>query len=268
MNDLLHVSVSYAPNPYEPRTGPVRIGWLLWPSNKSGVVFFPPERVRSVNPNNRHAKSAARCPAVLNLESRCFLIRCPFDLDIAFVRDSRNRAKLRNRAGTKSAIRASKLSDHLHLVSEPEWRYADRPTIQVVLPYVFLADEPVHINQVPAFMHYRADPLPGTMFGGRFPLNLWPRPLMWAFEWHEPDRPLVLKRGDPLFYCMFETEPADRAVQMVAAQLTPEVNSYLEGISGVVGYVNNTFSLIKEATKRRPKVLVHPMDSSHSADSR
>ena len=268
MNVPLHVSVSYAPEPDDPRTGPVQIGWVLWPSGKSGVVFFAPERVRSVKPSQRHAKSASRCPAILNLESRYFVIRCPFDLHIGFHRDSRNKAKIRNLAGANSAVRASKLSEHLHLVAEPEWRYPDRPTLQVLLPYVFLADEPVYINQVPAFMHYRVDPLPGTMFGGRFPVDVWPRPLMWAFEWHEPSKPLVIKRGEPLFYCMFETEPADRAVQMVAAQVTPEVNSYLESISAVVGYVNNTFSLIGEAAKRRPKVLVQRADSSEAPAKR
>ena len=103
-----------------------------------------------------------------------------------------------NRAGANSPIRSSKLNEVLTLVSEAEWRFPDRPTIQLHLPYYFIADEMVYLTQLAAFAHYRPDPLPGTIFGGRFPISVWPRPLMWAFEWHEPAKDLVIKRGDPL----------------------------------------------------------------------
>ena len=118
--------------------------------------------------------------------------------------------------------------------------------------------EPVYMSQVPAFMHYRAEAMPGTMFGGRFPINLWPRPLMWAFEWHEPEKDIKLSRGEPLFYALFETEPQDRPVQVVEAERTPELDEYLKLISSTVNYVNQTFSLFKSAEERRPATLVKP----------
>ena len=148
----------------------------------------------------------------------------------------------------------------LTLVAETEWRYPDRPTIQLALPYCFIADETVYVTQLSAFMHYRKDPLPGTIFGGRFPLNSWPRPLMWAFEWHEPEKDIVLKRGEPLFYVQFEAEGPDRPVQMVEAERTPELAAYMEKISGVVNYVNQTFSLMKAAEQVRPAKLLKAKD--------
>ena len=45
-----------------PDRGPVQIGWFLV-EQKGGVIYFPPERVRSADVNRRHAKSASRCPA-------------------------------------------------------------------------------------------------------------------------------------------------------------------------------------------------------------
>jgi hypothetical protein len=109
---------------------------------------------------------------------------------------------------------------------------------------------------VSPFMHYSRDPLPGTIFGGRFPINVWPRPLMWAFEWHDITKPLRIQRGDPLFYCLFETMPQDRGVAMVEAEVTPELKDYMELISGAVNYVNQTFSLFDAAEARRPASLV------------
>ncbi len=234
-----------------PGNGPVKVGWMLT-DQKAGVVFEPPERVRSAEMNKKHAKSASRCPAVINLESRYFEIRCPFDLQLGFVRDDKGNPALKNLLGEASPVRGKRLNQHLHVTAEKEWRYPDRPTVQLSLPYLFIADEPVYMSQVPAFMHYRAEAMPGTMFGGRFPINLWPRPLMWAFEWHDISKPLKLTRGEPLFYCLFETEPQDRAVQVVEAERTPELSEYLDLVSGAVNYVNQTFSLFKAAEARRP----------------
>jgi hypothetical protein len=114
------------------------------------------------------------------------------------------------------------------------------------------------VSQLDAFAHYRANPLPGTIFGGRFPVSIWPRPLMWAFEWHEPGKDLVLKRGEPLFYVQFEGMDPSRPVQLVEAEKTADLVAYLEKLSGVVNYVNQTFSLFKAAEAVRPKKLLVP----------
>ncbi len=254
----MQINVTYErPDDEAETAGPVRIGWLLT-DEKAGIVFEPPERVRSVEMNRQHAKSASRCPAVINLESRHFVIKCPFDLQLKFVRDKNGKPALKNLLGDASPVRSKKLNEHLHLVGEAEWRYKDRPTIQLSLPHLFIADEPVYMSQVAPFMHYRKEQLPGTIFGGRFPINIWPRPLMWAFEWHEPEKDLKLSRGEPLFYALFETTPPDRAVQVIEAEQTPELKEYLDLIGGAVNYVNQTFSLFRAAEERRPSKLLTP----------
>jgi hypothetical protein len=117
------------------------------------------------------------------MESRYFVVKCPYDLHVGFGRDDKGKPHLVNRAGGASPVRGSKLAQVLTLVAEGEWRFPDRPTLQLSLPYCFIADETVYLTQLGTFAHYRRDPLPGTIFGGRFPINIWPRPIMWAFEW-------------------------------------------------------------------------------------
>lgn len=237
----------------------VRIGWLL--ENKKGAVLYDaPERFRSANMDSNHAKSASRCPAVINLESRYFVIRCPFTIHLGFERDGAGKPLLKNRLGDKSPVRKNKLDQLVTLVAEPEWRYKDRPTIQIKTPYLFICDEPCFIAQLPPFLHYLQKPWPGTLFGGRFPIHVWPRPLMWAFEWHDLTKDLILKRGDPWFYVSFETLPADRAVSLMEADMTPELEDYTQRISGVVGAVNQTFSLFRAAEKLRPPKLLKPVE--------
>ena len=104
--------------------GPVTVGWFM--SDKKGsIIYDTPERVRSVEMNREHAKSASRCPAVINMESHYFMVKCPFNIHIGFARDDKGKPVLSNLAGTQSGIRASKLGDKLHLTSEVEWRSHD-----------------------------------------------------------------------------------------------------------------------------------------------
>jgi hypothetical protein len=253
----MQITITYDRPEEGPRSGPIVVGWFR-DIEKGGVIYDPPERVASREVDRTHAKSASRCPAVIQMESRYFLVRSPIDFHIGFTRDKDGKATLVNRAGVASSIRGAKLGEMVRLVNEVEWRYPDRPTIQLTLPYVFIADEPVYITQLGPFAHYRKDPWPGTIFGGRFPINLWPRPLMWAFEWHEPQKDLMVRRGDPLFYCQFEGDRPDRPVQVVEVERTPELLAYMNHISGAVNYVNQTFSLFKAAEEARPPVLVKP----------
>lgn len=253
----MQFTVTYDRDETDPTSGPITVGWFLT-SDKGGILFEAPERLTSRQTNKGHAKSASRCPAVVQMESRYFVVKCPYDLHIGFKRDEQGKAALVNLAGGASPVRGSKLGQILTLVNENEWRYPDRPTVQMALPYCFIADELLYLTQLGTFAHYRADPLPGTIFGGRFPINIWPRPLMWAFEWHDTAKPLILRRGEPLFYCQFEGNTPDRPIQMVEAERTPELATYLEQLSGVVNYVNQTFSLFQAAEKIRPKKLLKP----------
>ncbi|GLQ36079.1 hypothetical protein GCM10007939_23630 [Amylibacter marinus] len=241
----------------EVQSGTLQVGWMLT-ETKAGIVYYPPERVRSASMNKGHAKSASRCPAIIDMESRHFVVRVPFDLHLRFSRDKSGKPGLRNILGDKSPVRPSILNKVLHVTKESEWRYADKPSIQVSLPYLFIADEPTYMTQLDAFMHYRKTPLPGTIFGGRFPIDVWPRPLMWAFEWHDIQEDLILKRGDPWFYLKFETTPQNRPVSLVEATSTPELEAYLRHLSSAVNYVNQSFSLFKEAKKVRPAQLLVP----------
>ena len=188
---------------------------------KQGVLFDAPERMRSADTNRDHAKSASRCPAVINLEARYFVIKCPFTMHIGFERDSEGKPHLKNKIGEKSPVRPNKLADLVTLVAEAEWRHRDRPTIQIKTPYIFIADQPVFLTQAPPFMHYLPAPWPGTLFGGRFPIHVWPRPLMWAFEWHDVSKDLVLRRGDPWFYAGFETLPGSPIYAFPVSKRSP-----------------------------------------------
>ena len=112
------------------------------------------------------------------------------------------------------------------------------------------------MTQTPPFNHYRDPPWPGLEIGGRFPIHVWPRSLMWAFDWWDPSKDLILKRGEPWFYVRFETDNPRRPVRLVEAEMTPELREYCNGLDGITNYVNQTFQLFDAAEQRRPKTLL------------
>ena len=90
------------------------------------------------------------------------------------------------------------------------------------------------------------------MIGGRVPIHDWPRVLSWAFEWHRPEKDLILTRGEPWFCARFEIEDPSRKISLVEAEMTPELAQYLKGMDTVTQYVSRTFSLFPTARSRRP----------------
>jgi hypothetical protein len=231
------------------------VGWII-DAEKAGFIWAEPTRVRTEESDQTHAKSLRVCPAMLDHEARLFEVACPIDLRVKLARDDKGQLTLVNVSGDQSSVRSKHLGQMLVLTPQKEWRKKDRPVIQIVTPYLFLADEPIYMTQLPAFNHYHPNPLPGVLVGGRFPIDVWPRHLMWAMEWHDTSRELVLKRGEPWFYVRFEAHDPSRPIKLVEAEMTPALSEYLKGVSAVTNYVNRTFSLFKTARERRPKSLL------------
>ena len=122
------------------------MGWFLT-QDKGAVLFDAPERLAFARDAARPMRNRpARCPAVIQMESRYFVVKSPYDMHIGFTRDAKGKAVLVNRAGAASPVRAGKLNEVLTLVNEAEWRFPDRPTVQMALPYCFIADEPVYAD--------------------------------------------------------------------------------------------------------------------------
>jgi hypothetical protein len=234
------------------------VGWLLQ-AERTSVIWDAPKPFRPDTEKNPIAKSVAQCPAVLDFDRRYFVVNCPIDLHL---RLSNNNGELgiTNMLFDKSPIRPEALAQMVVFQPQPEWRHPNRPVLQMMTSYVFVSDDPVYINQYPPFLTYSATPRPGVQINGRFPIDIWPRALQWAFEWHDMSKDLVLKRGEPLFYVQFEGPDPSASVRLIEAKRTPELMSHIDSITGVTEYVSQTYSLFKNARERRPGRLLFPKD--------
>lgn len=233
----------------------VTVGWLVR-AQQTSVIFAPPKLFSRDDPKAGSAKSVQNCPAAIDFDRRHFVIPAPIDVKLHFSRQANGQLSLQDADGDQSAISQNGLQQLLKLHPQNEWRHPERPLIQFLSPYIFIADDPCYIVQTAPYLHYFSEPRPGVQMGGRFPIHIWPRPVSWGFEWHDVSRPLILKRGEPWFYVRFETENPSARVRLVEQEATPELEKYISDISDVSKFVSRTYSLFSEAQRLRPAQLV------------
>ena len=231
------------------------VGWLL-KTDEASIIWDTPRPVR-VDAQSNDPRSVAQCPSVLDFDRRHFVVNCPIDVHLR-LKLTATGMDITNVLADKSPIRAEALQRWIVFQPRHEWRNPNRPVLQMLTTYVFVTDDPVYVNQYPPILHYTGDSRPGTQICGRFPTDIWPRALQWAFEWHDTTKDLILRRGEPLFYVRFEGPDPAAHVRLIEAQKTPELESYMASISGVTEIVGQTYSLFKTARERRPAKLLVP----------
>lgn len=244
----------------------VEIGWLV-DGGGPNFLWDSPRPVKGGDGRApEHPKAVNHCPAVIDQDARTYSVACPVDLHLRLGTDDKGNPKLINAAGMKSTVSGSKLDRMITVMAQNRWRHPKRPVLQVVAPYRFICDEPCWMNQLPPYYDYKSPQWPGLMIGGRFPIHNWPRSLMWAFEWHDTARDLIVKRGEPWFYVRFEIMDPSRPQRIVEAEMTPELREFCSGLDGITNYVNQTFSVMDVAAERRPpKLLTRKLRGGHHA---
>jgi hypothetical protein len=242
------------PEPAESRS--YTVGWLL-NSDHGSIIWDTPRPVR-MESQSSDPRSVGQCPSVLDFDRRHFVINCPIDVHLR-LKLTPGGVDVTNVLADKSPIRADALQRWIVFQPRHEWRNPQRPVLQMLTAYVFVTDDPLYINQYPPILHHLPD-RPGIQISGRFPIDIWPRALQWAFEWHDTTKDLILRRGEPLFYVRFEGPDPAAPVRLVEAAKTLELQSFMASITGVTEVVGQTYSLFKTARERRPAKLLFPKE--------
>lgn len=232
---------------------PVKIGYLIT-TERASLIYGEPRVLRRARKQALSTRAVQACPAVNDFEKRCLVVDMPYNLRLRCIRNGNEFALEAISPGTR--LDEDLLRDHVMLMEPQFWRDPDKPVIQVKAPYLTVCDEQAYVTQTAPFLDYKADRWPGTVVAGRFRFDYWPRTLSWAFEWCDTSKDLVLKKGEPWFYLLFEHGDPDRDIQFVQAEDTAELKTYREALTDVVKFVSNPFSLKERALERRPATLL------------
>ena len=232
------------------------VGWTIEPQ-LGGFIWYNPETIVRDISKTPSPKALSKCPAVLDLESRYYLFRAPFDIQMILV-FSKEGVKFKCPNPESATINPGTLNSLVKFSPPNQWRHPDRPIFQIKTPYRFVTDDNVYLSQLPPFLNYQSESWPGTILSNRFPLKTWPNEISWVFEWYDIKKPLLIKRGSPWFMVSFETDSPDKKVRFFEAERTKDLETYFKMIDGVPALVQQTPALFKLAAKRRPKKLLLP----------
>jgi hypothetical protein len=83
----------------------------------------------------------------------------------------------------------------------------------------------------------------------------WQRPINWAAEWTDSSTDLILKRGQPLFSLMFESDPQN-GIDLKYSERTPALDKAISSAIGVAKMSKGTVAVTKQAAQRRPQRLL------------
>lgn len=245
----------------------VKIGWVQLQedprmSMMGGVamsphLLFDPERYRRIAQIKHGRWRFTTCPAYTQFNRNVFVLRSPCDIALTVREGSMPGVwDMRVLNGHENDINGEALSRLIEFNSDPGGRVDwDKPHLQMRLATVFIADEPVTMQQIPAFQEL--NDFPGITIPGEFDIHAWHRQLNWAFEWHDTSKPLIIKRGQPLSYVKFivHRDPTER-VDLVKLKITDQIYNAIFRTSNTPPFIKNTFRLFEKARLMRPKKFI------------
>ncbi|WP_092485693.1 hypothetical protein [Candidatus Ichthyocystis hellenicum] len=225
----------------------VTIGWALF-EESSAVLFYPPEPLSSLYSHKPSGVSA--CPAVQHYERRVFHIRSPYTFRI--------RANFDNKKWyfypiyPFTEMPESSLFERIQFQPRSSWRDPFIPVLQMLLPYVFVSDEDVFLNQIeaPCFKNRS-----WSLISGRFNIYDWQRPINWAISWVDTSMDIIVRRGDVLFSLMFESNHPDRSISLQRVPYEGALKSLVDETRGVSTQIRGTFGLFSIQRHKRTPIL-------------
>lgn len=240
-------------------TIPVRIGYCLGQA-EGGFAFQAPRSVFSTRSKPLGKRAIQNCPAVNGLERQ--LIEIPSPVSIRMVLTMTDDGPEIDIDPVGTFVEEEKIGEIISLEPQERWRVANRPVLQIRLPFFFVTDEAAMMSLLPPFLAPAMRKWPGTMVASRFPLTIWPRDLVWAFEWDRPGEELVLRQGEPIAYALCEFDNPNKRPELVEAALTETLAEWREGMEGLDNFVEDVEEIWRGAPARRPARLLVTQDEA------
>jgi hypothetical protein len=218
----------------------VKVGWMPFIHNEGkpeesfgyfsewqNVAVQPPELAFKSIAAEREGSDILPCPGITTYFRNVFLVRCPIDFNISV------RADLK----TFSIDRYDQKFYNEWVVRRPnDFVNPDRPILTLGPKLVFLADEDVQMEVLPASMHDTPTQRKIRVIPATMNIHRWIRPVDFTFEVLDSSEPLEFKRGDPLFYVRFVTK-GDKKVELERVEQTHELLRTMYGMVVLKNYI-------------------------------
>jgi hypothetical protein len=222
----------------------------IHPEHCMALSHFNPEPVlpyivanrKVVDPNEAYIS----CPAFLDYYKNIYLVRSPVDIQITYTSDTNGL-----RIAPQDQYFYDKFIKHRGNPSVKENPFL----MSFLFYYLYIADDECMVEQLPVTFHDNAVASKIRVISGTFDISKWFRPVEFSFEFLNKDEPLVIKRGDPLYYIRFV--PKDNSkVRLEKKKLSEEVFNATNSCTSLkFGLPRQPFKILYELAKRvKPKL--------------
>jgi len=199
------------------------------PFSLDGIGFEPELLYNSVSKDAVYQK----CPAWKHKASRTFLIKSPVDIDLY--------VDVQNQRLSSLKLNQWQFDKYCNPTFLVPWCTREKTTIQLSIPrFLFWTDKKnVWIETKPHFNTALKNNL--ISIPGWFNLSNWTRPIAATFDVINPNNPIIINRGDPLFEISFFPNNLDDGILLKKShppekildkwRKTSEIKNYLKDYS-------------------------------------
>lgn len=246
----------------------VPLGWSV-SRNEFALHAFEPERIcpKPSSDGVPGRRKVSMCPAVSAFYRRVYQIRSPYDIHLRL--QETEDPSFRELGGFRpvvvnpenSSVKPEKINEVVKIHKAADWDHPKQPILEIQNLLVFVSDiANVWVEVLPPLLSYEHDSLPGKVICGSFDIHAWQRPVSFAFEWIDIDRPLKISRGAPLFYVKFQTPHPDDTVDLRRIPYEGALQKQVEQCLSVNAYIRGSFSIFPLARKLRPKSFLSSLE--------
>jgi hypothetical protein len=195
------------------------------------LAFFEPEPVfKNIASSRVKDTNYLKCPAFQDYYKNCFLLRAPIDLTINISNQPDG-----NKFASIDKYTQEFFDNNIKIRYEEGYKH---PILHISFFYVFYADKPLMVEQLSPSMHKTELQNNINLISGTYDISKWIRPVEFAFEVIDDTKPIVIKRGDPMYYVRFLT--TDK-ISLTKEESSEELNKVVNSCTRLKDYVpNNT----------------------------
>ena len=209
-------------------TGNMKIKWMpiqidLESEPYANTVYFEPESAYKFYKELRGQELFLKCPAFIQSLKNTFVVKAPYDITLRF-----ENGNIIAEGYDQKFFNQNIFTKHVKSFSSPPFM------LEVMPRYVFVPDSNVSVSV--SILQLILQPHQYGFMSGEFNITKWVRPVSYTFEVYDITKPIVFKRGDPLFMVKFTPEDGS-VVTLEQAVLTEDITRLIYGCTSIKNFV-------------------------------
>jgi len=231
----------------------IDIGWCI-SEERSSSIFFPPcsASFNSRSNTNKNKDGVSSCPAVHSAGQRLFFIKSPYSIRLRAQKIGEKKLNIFP-IYPETEIKEEIITSLITIEPRENWIEEETPVIQIKMPYVFFSDSSAWISQLETTS--RKKNKNWSLIQGRFDIYNWQRPLSFAFQWIDNEQDILIKRGDPIFQLMFDSDQACNNFNLSKVELHEKLIRRIDSCAGVTSLIRNTSQIINNNRDKNLKLI-------------